>query len=93
MAKGNKVIVPTGKLAGAIERSFQRMEAGGPIKVVRHVIFPGPLQFHRYAGLPSDRRSLTNIIIHEPAPEAAADSRLMQRDLLLGNPKHAGNVL
>src|SRR5580698_2747022 len=79
----DEVIAPGDQLARGIETCLQVLEASWTIIIVRHIVFTGPEQFHRKAGLLGDERGLHHVIIVETAPESASAADHMDGDFLV----------
>src|SRR5690606_31767678 len=57
------------------------------------VVLAGPLHLDRRADALRDRGRLDDAVVREPAPEAAAAAKLMQRDVALRNAEELGDRL
>ena len=79
--KAHVVIAPGDQFARSIHAALQVMEPGGTIEIVRHIVFTGPQELHRHAGLLGDPGGLGDVVVGEPPSETTAAANLMKRDV------------
>src|SRR5690606_21822041 len=87
--RGDEVILPGDQLAGSIQTSLQVVETTGTEVVVHHVVFTGPLQFHRTTfHATGDGRGFVNEVVGQLAAEATPDAGHVQDRIFR---RHTGN--
>ena len=74
------MILPRAELARRVDGALEEVEAARAIEVVAHVVFTRPAELHRHADLLGDDRRFGQVVVGEPAAEAAAHADHVQGD-------------
>ena len=80
-------------LAALVEAGLDAFHRDGVQEAVANVVFPRPLHLDGRAELLRQQRRLEREIAFRLAPEAAAEQRDVDGDILLGNAERLGDVL
>ncbi len=80
------MLLPRIQLAVLVDGALVLVVAGGAEEIMGEIVFARPLQLDRALHLHGDGGRFDHVIVHQPAPEAAARAGLVDHHLVVGHP-------